>query len=80
MSTLRIGILGTGRIGALHAELLRHEVDGIHPEAVYDISPVAGEVGARLGIPVAAPPTTYSTTHPSMRWRSVPAPTPTLTS
>lgn len=56
MSTLRIGILGTGRIGALHAELLRHEVDGIHPEAVYDISPVAGEVGARLGIPVAGSP------------------------
>lgn len=53
MSALSIGILGTGRIGALHARLLRQEVDGILPEAVYDISPAAAEVGARLGIPVA---------------------------
>ena len=52
MSALNIGILGTGRIGALHARLLSHEVDEIRPRAVYDISPAAAGVGARLGIPV----------------------------
>ena len=54
MSPLRIGILGTGRIGSLHAQLLRHDVNGVHPRAVYDISPAAAEVGARFGIPVAS--------------------------
>ncbi len=53
MSDIRIGILGAGRIGRLHAELLRYQVVGIRPTAIYDISPIGAEVGKELGIPVA---------------------------
>jgi myo-inositol 2-dehydrogenase/D-chiro-inositol 1-dehydrogenase len=51
-STLRVAVLGVGRIGRMHAELLAHQVPGAAVTGVYDIDPelarVVGEhVGAR---------------------------------
>jgi myo-inositol 2-dehydrogenase / D-chiro-inositol 1-dehydrogenase len=50
--TLRIGVLGVGRIGRMHAELLERQVPGAAVTAVYDAyEPAAREVSARLGVP-----------------------------
>lgn len=50
---LRIVVLGTGRIGAMHAELLARQVEGATLVGVYDLHPPAAEaVGAQLGVPV----------------------------
>jgi myo-inositol 2-dehydrogenase/D-chiro-inositol 1-dehydrogenase len=52
---LRVGVIGVGRIGRLHAELLARQVPGAAVAAVHD--PVAGsarEAAADLGVPVAA--------------------------
>lgn len=52
---LRVGVVGTGRIGALHAELLHRRVAGARVEAVFDAhTPSALAVGQALGVPVAA--------------------------
>ena len=52
--TLRIGVLGVGRIGRMHAELLERQVPGAAVTAVYDAyEPAAREVSARLGVPAA---------------------------
>src|SRR3954469_141940 len=52
--TLRIGVLGDGRIGRMHAELLARQVPGAAVSAVYDAyEPAAREVSARLGVPAA---------------------------
>jgi myo-inositol 2-dehydrogenase/D-chiro-inositol 1-dehydrogenase len=52
--TLRIGVLGVGRIGRMHAELLARQVPGAAVTAVYDAyGPTAREVAARLGVPAA---------------------------
>jgi len=53
--SLGIGVIGAGRIGALHAELLDIEVDGVHVAAICD--PVPGRAAAvaeRLTVPRAA--------------------------
>jgi myo-inositol 2-dehydrogenase/D-chiro-inositol 1-dehydrogenase len=52
---LRVGVLGLGRIGRLHAELLQRRVAGARVSAVYDLD-VAGAaaVAADLGVAVAA--------------------------
>ncbi len=51
---VRIAVLGTGRIGRMHAELLAHRVSGARLAAVYDVVPdVAAELGSRLGVAVA---------------------------
>jgi myo-inositol 2-dehydrogenase/D-chiro-inositol 1-dehydrogenase len=51
---LRIGVIGVGRIGSMHAELLAGRVGGAELGAVYDAhSGAARTVGARLGAPVA---------------------------
>jgi myo-inositol 2-dehydrogenase / D-chiro-inositol 1-dehydrogenase len=48
--TIRVGVLGTGRIGRMHAELLRDRVPGLALAAVYDANEaVAREVGAAFG-------------------------------
>ncbi|MET0749447.1 MAG: Gfo/Idh/MocA family oxidoreductase [Solirubrobacterales bacterium] len=48
---LRVGVVGAGRIGALHAELLAHEVAGAELVAVYDpVDERAGELAARLAV------------------------------
>ena len=52
---LRIAVLGCGRIGQMHAELLARRVPGATVSFVYDAVPEASaSVGARLGIPVAS--------------------------
>ena len=57
MRELNIAVLGTGRIGSLHAELLQHRVEGARVAAVYDIYlDSARSVGGRFGIPVAESP------------------------
>jgi myo-inositol 2-dehydrogenase/D-chiro-inositol 1-dehydrogenase len=49
---LRVGVLGTGRIGRLHAKLLAHEANGAQLGAVYDTDPAsAAAVAQSLGVP-----------------------------
>src|SRR3954467_4377786 len=51
---LRVAVIGVGRIGRMHAELLAHRVPGLALAAVYDVAPeVAQTVGAELGAGVA---------------------------
>jgi myo-inositol 2-dehydrogenase/D-chiro-inositol 1-dehydrogenase len=57
VSTLRVGVLGTGRIGAMHAEFLAHRLPGAALAAVYDVdSPLAASVAAGLRVEAAASP------------------------
>ncbi len=51
--TVRIVVLGTGRIGSMHAELVARRVGGAELAGVFDISDAAATVGAELGCPVA---------------------------
>ncbi len=51
---LRIALLGTGRIGRMHAELIAHQVAGTELVTVFDVAePAARAVGNQLGVPVA---------------------------
>jgi myo-inositol 2-dehydrogenase/D-chiro-inositol 1-dehydrogenase len=51
----RIAVIGVGRIGSMHAELLARRVPGAAVAAVFDAYPEsARSVGAELGVPVAA--------------------------
>jgi myo-inositol 2-dehydrogenase/D-chiro-inositol 1-dehydrogenase len=51
---LRIGVLGVGRIGRMHADLLERRVEGAAVAAVYDADErTAGEVSDQLGVPAA---------------------------
>ncbi len=55
VAPLRIGVIGAGRIGRMHAELLAREVSGAALGAVYDPrSPAAHDVAQELGVPVAS--------------------------
>src|SRR6185295_424157 len=50
-SELRVAILGAGRIGRMHAELIAHRVDGLDLSIVHDVNgAAAAEVGGRLGV------------------------------
>ena len=50
---IRITVLGTGRIGAMHAELIARRIDGAELAGVFDVhAPAAQAVGAELGVPV----------------------------
>ena len=52
---LRIGVVGVGRIGRMHAELLARQVPGAALAMVHDIFPgTARAVGVKLGVPTAA--------------------------
>jgi len=54
-TAVRVGILGTGRIGRMHAELLSGRVSGAALTAVYDsATDVADQLAARLGVKAAA--------------------------
>src|SRR4051794_41793528 len=51
---VRIAVIGVGRIGRMHAELLARRVPGAAVAAVFDAhAPSAERVGAELGVPVA---------------------------
>ncbi|MGH9133396.1 MAG: inositol 2-dehydrogenase [Ilumatobacteraceae bacterium] len=50
--TLRIAVLGVGRIGRMHADLIANQVDGLDLAIVHDVNADAAvEVGGRLGVP-----------------------------
>ena len=52
---LRVGVIGVGRIGRLHADLLAHRVPGAAVAAVHDAQPdTARAVAAELGTTTAA--------------------------
>jgi myo-inositol 2-dehydrogenase/D-chiro-inositol 1-dehydrogenase len=52
---IRVGVIGTGRIGRMHAELLERRVPGLALAAVFDTDEAAAqEVGASFGVPVHA--------------------------
>lgn len=52
---LRVAVIGCGRIGRMHAELLARRVDDAELTAVYDVVPdAAAAVATRLGVPAAA--------------------------
>lgn len=55
--TVRIGVLGCGRIGRMHAELIARQVPGAALGGVYDVVPAAAAaVAAELGCRIAASP------------------------
>jgi myo-inositol 2-dehydrogenase / D-chiro-inositol 1-dehydrogenase len=54
VAPLRIGVIGAGRIGRLHAELLARRVPGAALGPVYDVfAQAARDLGQALGAPVA---------------------------
>jgi myo-inositol 2-dehydrogenase/D-chiro-inositol 1-dehydrogenase len=52
--TVRIVVLGTGRIGSMHADYLARRVPGATLAGVFDVTDAAATVGGELGVPVAA--------------------------
>jgi myo-inositol 2-dehydrogenase/D-chiro-inositol 1-dehydrogenase len=54
VTPVRIGVIGAGRIGRMHAELLAHRVPGAAVRAVYDAyDPAARDLAGELGVHVA---------------------------
>jgi myo-inositol 2-dehydrogenase / D-chiro-inositol 1-dehydrogenase len=52
---VRVGVIGVGRIGRMHAELLARQVPGAELAMVHDaVAPAAGAVAEELGVPAAA--------------------------
>jgi myo-inositol 2-dehydrogenase/D-chiro-inositol 1-dehydrogenase len=55
--TLRVGVLGTGRIGRNHAEIVARQVPGAAVAVLYDANEASSrELGRQLGVPVAGSP------------------------
>ena len=73
---VRTGVIGTGRIGRMHAELLATSVPGASLAAVSDaVMPLAEEVGQALGVPALETPSLIG--HPEIDAVAVCAPTDT---
>ena len=54
--TLRIGVIGVGRIGRMHAGYIARQTPRAELSAVSDVSPAAAaEVGAMYGVPALGP-------------------------
>ena len=52
---IRVGLLGAGRIGSLHARLIAQDVPGLGLGGVFDVDEEAAESVARsLGVPTSA--------------------------
>ena len=50
--TVRVAVMGVGRIGRMHAELLAHRVDGAELAMVQDVDgDAAASIGTGLGVP-----------------------------
>jgi myo-inositol 2-dehydrogenase/D-chiro-inositol 1-dehydrogenase len=64
-AAVRIAVLGTGRIGAMHAELLAHRVEGATLVTVYDAAAdLAHSVAGSLGVdPAASAEELYTSPH-----------------
>ena len=59
MNEVRFAVLGCGRIGRMHADLLHRQVRGTDVTVVYDVmreaaEAVAGATGARVASSIAA--------------------------
>jgi len=55
VSAVSVGVIGVGRIGRMHAELLHRRVPGARVGVVYDVhTPFVLDVAAELGVPAAA--------------------------
>jgi myo-inositol 2-dehydrogenase / D-chiro-inositol 1-dehydrogenase len=55
--TIRIAVMGVGRIGRMHAELLAHRVEGAELAMVQDVNETAASsVGGELGVPFTTDP------------------------
>ena len=55
--TISIGVLGTGRIGVMHAELIAQRVPGARLAGVYDVVPESSrKLAERLGCTAFASP------------------------
>jgi predicted dehydrogenase len=55
--TVSIGVLGTGRIGVMHAELIAQRIPGARLAGVYDVMPESSNnLAARLGCKAFASP------------------------
>ena len=51
--TVRIGVLGVGRIGRMHADIIANETDGAEVAAVFDVNDAAAaQVADALRVPV----------------------------
>src|SRR5262245_20400342 len=52
---IRVGVIGTGRIGRMHAELIERRVPGLSLAALFDTDTAAAQaVGSAFGAPVAS--------------------------